>query len=165
MGTTSTLRKELMLVISLVFLNIVVRLPVIPHEFGADSFYVHTFAKQIVEHENAPWIIHPLSFFGLYPLSNASVVPFIIGILSMISGLGIEEVVLYASMAFSLLGLFAAYALAGRIKKTIQFKFITGFLFSISPPSTQIHGMDDIHKRSFYYDDSATPLGYVQDNE
>lgn len=133
-------KEELILLGALIVLNVLMRIPFIPHEFGSDSFFIHTFANQIVEHEHAPWLIHPLSFFGLYPLSNASVVPILLAILSLQSGVGMEYVILYASMAFSILGALSAYALAGKIRNTLQFKFLTAFLFSLSPLALKFSG-------------------------
>lgn len=132
--------QEYILLGGLILLNILLRVPFIPHEFGADSFFIHTMANQIVEYETAPWIIHPLSFFGLYPLSNASVVPMLLAVLSFVSGVGMEHTILYASMAFSILGAVSAYALAGRIKTGFQFKFVTAFLFSTSPLALKFTG-------------------------
>ena len=69
----------------MVFLNILVRFYLMSnHEVGADSFVIHNLANSISDYGTAKWIIHPLSYFGLTPLSYPCAVPYILSGISRI---------------------------------------------------------------------------------
>ena len=57
--------------------NILFRYPLdVGHELGADTTFVHTLTTGLVQDGHAAWILHPLSYFGLYALSYPSAMPF-----------------------------------------------------------------------------------------
>jgi hypothetical protein len=117
----------------LVMLNIIIRYPTTPHEIGFDSFFIHGLANSISTFGYAKWIIHPLSFFGLYPLSYPSAVPTILSIVSQASSLDIEYVILLFGFVLGILGMFGAYIMALKIRKDYLFAFLVSFAFSLSP--------------------------------
>jgi asparagine N-glycosylation enzyme membrane subunit Stt3 len=98
-----------------------------------DSTYIWGLANSISNFGYAEWILHPLSFFGLYPLSYPSAVPTILSIVSQASGLDIEYVILLFGFVLGILGMFGAYIMALEIRKDRLFAFLTAFAFSLTP--------------------------------
>jgi len=113
-------------------LNVLFRFPVTPHELGADSFYVHGMANFISTNGYAKWIMHPLSFFGLYPLSYPSGGIFYLSSISQCTGIDTEYSILVVSTFLGVLGAFTTYLLAKEIFNDDFFAFATAFIFSTS---------------------------------
>jgi len=121
-------------IIMLILLNIVIRIPSIPHESGCDSFIVHIEANSISEYGYAKWWVNPLSIFGLYPYSECSAVPFALSCINQCTGLDMEFVIWMFSLIMGLISAFGAYILASLIIKDNDiFKFLVAFSYSLAP--------------------------------
>lgn len=127
-----TKRVQLGLFVGLVALNIILRIPTVPHEIGIDSFDLHIWANSVSAFGEARWWAHPLSVVGFYPLSYASAVPFILSGISQCTGMDVELVILLYSFILGFFSIFAAYLLAGVIWNDDLFKFLVAFVFSTS---------------------------------
>jgi len=128
-------RKKIILFMLLLILNIVLRIPSIPHEKGADSFTIHSYANSITSLGAAEWWINWLSVFGLYPESYASAIPFSLSGLSQLTGLDsieMEYTILLFSVVIGLLSIFTAYSLAGTVYNNFLFKYTMALFYSIS---------------------------------
>lgn len=117
----------------LVLLNVILRLPSIPHAKGRDAFFIQSLASSINTFGEARWWDHWLSVFGYYPYSYASGLPFTLSGMSQLLGLDIEKAILVYSIIFGVLTLFLAFTLAGLIYNNFIFKYAMAFFFSISP--------------------------------
>jgi hypothetical protein len=117
----------------LLLLNLVIRIPSIPHEKGYDSFFIHSLANSISTFGVAEWWVNWLSVFGLYPYSYASAVPFTLSGMSQLTGIEMEIVILLFCVIIGLLGMFTAYIFAGIIYDNFVFKYIMALFFSIAP--------------------------------
>ncbi len=117
----------------LVLLNVVLRLPSIPHPGGKDAFFIHSLANSINAFGEARWWDHWLSVFGYYPYSYASGLPFTLSGMSQLLGIDVENAILVYSICFGVLALFIAFTLAGLIYDNFIFKYAMAFFFSISP--------------------------------
>ncbi|MHC1755342.1 MAG: hypothetical protein AB9861_07915 [Methanosarcina sp.] len=128
-------RKKVIFFVLLIILNTILRIPSIPHQKGADSFFVHSLANSITYFGQANWWVNWLSVFGLYPYSYASAVPFSLsGIaqLTGLTGLQMEKTILIFSFILGLFSILTAYVLAGVIYNDFLFKYLTALFFSIS---------------------------------
>jgi hypothetical protein len=114
----------------LLILNLVLRLPVTPHEIGADSFMMHAWASSLSATGYAKWILHPLSFFGLYPFSYASGELFLLSGISQSTGVEMEWTIWLAATFFGILGMFTAYVMAKEINSDFLFAFSVAFVYS-----------------------------------
>jgi hypothetical protein len=117
----------------LVLLNVMLRIPSLPHEKGRDSFYIHSLASSINAFGEAGWWDHWLSVFGYYPYSYSSGLPFTLSGISQLLGIDIEKAILVYSIVFGVLTLFMAFTLAGLIYNNFIFKYAMAFFFSTSP--------------------------------
>jgi hypothetical protein len=96
-----------------------------PHGIDiTDSTYVWGLANSISTFGYAEWILHPLSFFGLYPLSYPSAVPTILSIISQVLGLDIEYVILLFGFVLGILGMFGAFIELTRWTATTRSLFV-----------------------------------------
>lgn len=126
-------KNKILIILSLIILNIVIRIPVIPHEMGMDSFYLHSLATTISSFGYAKWIIHPASIFGLYPFSYPSSLPIALSGISQSSGIDIEYCLLFLDIILSIFALLSTYILAKIIFYDDLFAFIAAFCYSLSP--------------------------------
>lgn len=126
-------KNKIILLFLLVAINITIRYPNIPHAAGADTFLVYGMANSISSEGYAKWVIHPASFFGQYPLSYPSALPFSLSGISQIFGFDVEHAILFFDMILAIFGLFAAYLMAKAMVDDDFFAFIVAFTFSLSP--------------------------------
>ncbi|MGB9940441.1 hypothetical protein [Methanosarcina sp.] len=126
-------RTRALLIGLMVILNIIIRIPSIPHEKGYDSFFIHTLANSLSTFGSAKWWIHWLSMFGLYPDSYSSAVPFTLSGMSQVMGIEMEETILVFCIMIGLFGMCTAYLFAGRIYDNFLFKYVMSLFFSLAP--------------------------------
>ena len=124
---------NLMLLLFLIFLNIFIRFPRTPHEIGVDGFTTHALTNSISQNGYAKWIVNPISWFGLYPLSYPSGGMFLTSEFSQIGAIPIEGAIFLENMLISIVGLLAMYLLAKEIKNDDRFAFFAAFIFTIAP--------------------------------
>jgi len=125
-------RSWILLWICLILLNVIMRIPLTPHEIGHDSFLIHFVADSISTYGHAKWWIHPLSIVGLYPFSMASALPFYLSGISQVLPLAMEQAIWVALLSIGIFSSFTAYLMAGAIKDDKIFKFITALAYSTS---------------------------------
>ncbi|WP_319507162.1 hypothetical protein [uncultured Methanolobus sp.] len=130
-----TKKEKVILMGLLIILNLIMRIPSIPHEKGFDSFFIHSLANSVSNFGYANWWLHWSSVIGSYPYSYASAVPFLISGISQISGLiGIEMeyAILLFSLALGIFSIFSSFILAGMLTNKFMFKYFVALLFSLS---------------------------------
>jgi len=132
MNVVFSRRTWISLWICLILLNVIMRIPLTPHEIGHDSFMIHFVADSISTYGYAKWWIHPLSIVGLYPFSMASALPFYLSGISQVLPLAMEQAIWVALLAIGIFSSFTAYLMAGAIKDDKIFKFITALVYSTS---------------------------------
>lgn len=125
--------KKVILFLLLIVLNIVLRIPSIPHEKGADSFFIHSISNSISSFGYANWWVHWLSVFGYYPYSYASAIPFSLSGLSQITGIEMETTILLFCITLGLFSIFSSYLLASVLYDDFMFKYLMSLFYSISP--------------------------------
>ena len=114
--------------------NILFRYPLdVGHELGADTTFVHTLATGIMHGGRAPWILHPLSYFGLYALSYPSAIPFTLASTSLVSGISPEASMLLLGWIVAIAGGSGAYLAARSVRRDDMFALLVAFLFSLTP--------------------------------
>ncbi len=128
-----SIHKKQLIFILLILLNLIVRIPSIPHESGLDSFFNHALAESISQFGCAKWWVNVLSVIGFYPFSECSGVPFILSGINQSTGIEMELTILIVSIIFGIFSLFTMYLLAGAISDDETFKILTSCIYSLSP--------------------------------
>lgn len=109
------------------------RYPYTLHEMGTDSFVIHSLTQLVLDRQQAPWILNPLSLFGLYPLSYPSAPIFELGGLASISGLPAEGALLFLDGVTGIVGSLGVFLMTREIDRDPRLGLIAAFLFSLSP--------------------------------
>ncbi len=120
-------------VLFVILLNIIIRFPVVPHEIGIDSFFIHYLGGVIASEGSIPWLLSPLSLFGLYPYSYPSGIPILLAILHSFTGLEMEWIIYGFALCMGLLGIGTSYLLAGEFFRSRGLQLLFAFVFSLSP--------------------------------
>jgi len=87
------------------------------HEAGSDTTFIHTLANSLSERGTASWILHPLSYFGLYALSYPSAMPFLFASLAEVSGVSVEGSILLTGLGFSVVAGLSAFAATRSVRE------------------------------------------------
>lgn len=126
-------RVNILLLTFLLILNVVLRIQVIPHEIGFDSFEMHVMINSLNEFGYAKWILHPLSFIGLYPASYSSSMQFLISGIAQTTGMEMNFVIFIYCILIGLLSVLTGYIMAGELINNDIGKFLAAFVFSTLP--------------------------------
>ncbi len=122
------------LLVTLTTVNVLFRYPLdVHHELGADTTFIHTLSSGIIDTGHAAWILHPLSYFGLYALSYPSAVPFTLASLTLTTALPTEGSMLIFGWIIAMAGGLGAYLAARTIRRDDLFAFTVAVLFSLTP--------------------------------
>ncbi len=121
------------LLLSILALSLALRYPTSDHEAGADSFVFHGLAQTILDSKFAPWLINPLSIFGLYPLSHPSGPILAVALTSEVGGIPAEGSILLLDFLSAILGTLGAFLMAREIKPDDRLVLLIAFLFSTAP--------------------------------
>ncbi len=122
-----------MLILFLMILSFILRYPRTPHSVGIDAFVMQGLANSIVREGFAAWIIHPLSYMGLYPLSYPSGGIFLPAGVMILSGESSEVSVLILSFLMGTIGVLGSYILAREFRDDDLFAFMVAFIFCLAP--------------------------------
>src|SRR6266571_2350856 len=126
-------RTTYSLLVSLLALNFILRYPWLPHEAGYDGFIFHGMALSLVNDGYASWILNPLSYLGLYPLSQPSGSVFLLGDLSQLSGVPIEAAIVVLDWMIVAIGMLAAFFLSIAVRRDEGLAVLVAALFSLAP--------------------------------
>ena len=124
-------RVVLLLLAALVLLSLAVRYPLIEHErFQTDSYTMHLYAKSIVDFGYAKWTFHFLSYFGYYPISYPSGVPFLVAEVAELTGTSVEVSILIVDMLLGIIFCLGVFVLSRQFIARPEFVVMATF-FSI----------------------------------
>ena len=121
----------LLLFASLVALSL--HFPLIPHEAGNDSFFIHRAADSIIYYHQIKWLASPFSLAGYYPYSYPSAIPTLLAETSYITGIPMEYTILLFTWIEGLLAVFFSFYLGRKIIPWRYGKWILVFVTAFSP--------------------------------
>ena len=115
-----------------ILISISLRVPLVPHEIGWDSFFIHRLAESVTYYHQEKWIINPASFYGYFPYSYPSGVPTILAAFSSMSGLSMEYTILFFTFIEGIMAVFFSFML-GKILFNIKYgKWIFVYISSFA---------------------------------
>lgn len=127
-------RSVLLLLLALAIISVAIRYPLVGHErFQADSYFIHSESQDIVIHGRATWTFHALSYFGYYPFSYPSGVPFALAELSVLTGLPVDICILLTDMVLAILFSLVVFCLAREFIQRIEYVILAAFFAVIGP--------------------------------
>ena len=127
-------RTVLLLLLTLILIAVALRYPLVEHErFQTDSYFIHYLAKSIGDEGFARWMFHPLSYFGYYPVSYPSGMPFVLAELSELTGLSVELSVLVADMMLASLFALVVFCFSREFLERPEYALLAAFFASVGP--------------------------------
>jgi hypothetical protein len=126
-----TRKNKILLLVLLVILNAIIRIPLVPHELGLDSFSIHLYADSITEYGEILWIRHLIHLFGFGETPPA--LPVLISGFSQCLGISSELSILLLSFLSGIFGAIAAYVFIYYVTKDDSISYLAALLFSLSP--------------------------------
>ena len=131
-----TKKNKILLLVLLVILNAVIRIPLVPHELGTDSFYIHQISDSITDYGEAKWVRHPVQFFGFGTTPPA--LPILISGFSQCLGISSELSIFLLSFLAGIFGAIIAYTFMYYVTNDDCISFLGALLFSLSPEFLRI---------------------------
>lgn len=123
-----------LMVMSGVLFSIAMRYLYLPtHESGTDTWMYHQMISYLITDGFAPWLIHPLSYLGMFPFSDSMGSLIIISDISILSGFNIELSVLVQSFINGIMLFFTGFIFGWTFKKNTFFASIVGVVLSFAP--------------------------------
>ena len=111
-------------------LNTIIRVPLVPHELGRDSFFIHQISDSITDYGEVKWVLHPVQFFGFGTAPPA--LPILISGLSQCSGISSELSILLLSFISGIFCAIISYIFVYYVTKDDYISFLGALLFSLS---------------------------------
>lgn len=124
---------KIIIFLLLITINVILRFQVPFREIGFDSFMMHLMANSISEFGYAKWILHPLSFMGLYPASYTSAMQFLLSGISQSTNIEMKLAIFIYCQLIGILSIFTAYIMAGEIINDDFYKILTAIGYSMVP--------------------------------
>ena len=112
---------------------IVLRYPQGQHETGNDSFVFHGLATHLLTDGRLTFVLNPLSYLGLYPLSYPTGSIFLTGNLSAVSGAPLEGCIFLADLLISIVGMLTMFLLARGIVRNVPLAVLSSAIFVMAP--------------------------------
>ena len=113
--------------------NVLLRFPRGEHEMGIDSFVFHNLINSLVGNQTARWVLTPLSYFGLYPLSEPGGSIFLIATNRLIAGLTVEWSILEVDLVVAIFGTLGAFLLGREFFRNDRDSLVLSLFMSTTP--------------------------------
>ena len=127
-------RTALLLLLAVILLSLAIRYPLVEHErFQTDSYFIHILSNDIVREGQASWTFNPLSYVGYYPFSYPSGAPFVLGELSIMTGLDLEVCILLTDALLAVLFCLVIFCFAREFMHRVELVILVAFLAVIAP--------------------------------
>ncbi len=126
---------KILFLVGLILLNLAVRFPTQGNfrEHRVDTFNLHAMADSVEEENEAKWVAHPLSVFGLYPYSYPSLPVFLVAAIALFTGLSTEISIFVLAQITGLLGIAAGFILGSELRTDFKYRYMMAALISLSP--------------------------------
>jgi hypothetical protein len=126
-------RSILLLLLAIILIAVALRYPLVEHERHNDTYVMELLAGSIVDDGRAIWTFNPLSYFGYYPVSYPSGMPFLLAELSTLTGLSTTSVVLIESIMVGVFFALVVFCLARQFIYKPQYVLLATLLASVGP--------------------------------
>ena len=136
------------LLLAFITINIILRYPLVPHEIGSDSFYVHMLTNSVLSYGNIQWYLDTFSLFGAFPFSYPAGVPSFLGSLSIVTNIRIELAIIIMNISFGLLSFLGMFLFASKFFNPTN-SLILSLLYSTSQGNLEFTTWSAV-ARSFY---------------
>ncbi len=123
----------LLVLLAIVLISVAVRYPLVEHERHNDTYLMRLLATSISSDGYAVWTFHPLSYFGYYPVSYPSGVPFLLSGISEAAGIGMSLSILLLNAFTGILFALAVFCLSRELVQRVDIAMLAAFLAVLGP--------------------------------
>lgn len=116
----------------IVLVGVLLRYPRFPNEFAGDTLELHFFTDAIRETGFVGFVMSPLSWFGVYPVSYPLGVPILGAVLGTLGGVPSDDALSMAGILLGVLGTLACFCLGHRLTGSVSAALICAAVFATS---------------------------------
>lgn len=120
-------RTSYAVIVALSCIAILLRYPV-DHEQGVDTFDIHGIANIIIQTGSMGWLVTPLSYLGMAPMSYPPAVPATVASFSLLAGLSVETTILAYSLMLGVVLALTSFLLGHTAFRSDRIGWLTAFL-------------------------------------
>ncbi len=131
-------------------LSIIVRVPRVPHIQGYDGYVLAIESYSLIGGYAQTWLIHPLSYFGIFTFSGYPFGAIATFALCIIIGGSLETATFIYIALFSLIGALSSYLLSSHLFEDLRYRFI-GTVFYVLLPTVY----------EFSYNSPTARVGFI----
>jgi hypothetical protein len=118
--------------IFVILVSILVRYPRFPHEFAGDTLELHYYSDALRNDGTATWVMSPLSWFGLYPVSYSMGVPILGAQVGELAGIPSEDALALCGVMIGILSVLGFAMIAYRLTGNIGVALVAGAAIATS---------------------------------
>jgi hypothetical protein len=115
-----------------VLVGVLLRYPRFPNEFAGDTLELHYFTDAIRDVGFIGFVMSPLSWFGVYPVSYPLGVPILAAILGSLTGMASDDALALAAILCGVMGTLGSFCLAHRLTGSFSAGLLCAAAFSLS---------------------------------
>ncbi|MHA2072033.1 MAG: hypothetical protein ACW985_09645, partial [Candidatus Thorarchaeota archaeon] len=134
----------------IVALSIIVRVPRVPHIQGYDGYVLAIESYSLLSGYAQTWLIHPLSYFGIFSFSGYPFGAVATFSLCIIIGGSLETATFIYIAFFSMIAALSSYLLSSHLFEDLRYRFI-GTIFYVLLPTVY----------EFSYNSSTARVGFI----
>jgi hypothetical protein len=134
----------------IVILSIIVRVPRVPHIQGYDGYVLAIESYSLLGGYAQTWLIHPLSYLGIFSFSGYPIGAIATFSLCIIIGGSLEAATLIYIAFFTLIGTLSSYLLSSHLFEDLRYRFI-GTVFYVLLPTVY----------EFSYNSPTARVGFI----
>jgi len=108
-------KSRLFALLFVVLLAALLRYPFYPHEFGGDTLELHWYADELRDKGTQGFVMSPLSWFGLYPVSYSQGVPILGAVFGEAAGIPTDLSLAICGIFVGILGCLGYFLLGHRL--------------------------------------------------
>lgn len=126
-------KTVMFLLIAICLLSVALRYPLVEHERLNDTYILNILGSSIQDNHRALWTFSPLSYFGYYPASYPSGVPFVLAEISDLTGLPINHIILFFDAFIGILLVLGVFMLARVFIRPPEYAVLAAFFLCVAP--------------------------------
>ncbi len=115
-----------------VLIGVLLRYPRFPNEFSGDTLELHFFVDAIRDVGFVGFVMSPLSWFGVYPVSYPLGVPIVAAMLGAASGMQSDDALALSGILCGVLGALGSFCLGHRLTGSFSAGLLCAAAFSLS---------------------------------
>lgn len=125
-------RSQWFALLFVILIGVLLRYPRFPNEFAGDTLELHFFTDAIRESGAVGFVMSPLSWFGVYPVSYPLGVPIAGSVLGTLAGMPSDDALGLIGILSGIMGTLACFCLGHRLTSSFSAALVCAAVFATS---------------------------------